>query len=95
MWRRKYFFIPVQNVFYKNMYLQFHLVCMLLTIVVTTDTCLVKQVLSVFKALLQEKLKGAQCSELVKYRVSSIWFVQKKYDFLFTQEQKLGATWRC
>ena len=68
----KYFSIPVQNVFYNNMYLRFHLACMLLTIVVRTDTCLVRQVPSVSKALLQEKLNGAQCSELVKYRVSSI-----------------------
>ena len=69
----KYFSIPVQNVFFKNMYLRFPLACMLLTTVVRADTCLVRQVLSVFKAVLQEKLKGAQCSKLVKYRVSSMY----------------------
>ena len=43
------------------------------------------------KALLLGKLKGAQCSETVKSRVPSIWFVWKKYDFLIAREQKLGA----
>ena len=31
-----------------------------------------------YKAVLWEKLKGAQCSELVKSRVPSMWFVMKK-----------------
>ena len=43
------------------------------------------------KAVLYWKLKGAQCSEPVKSRVPSIWFVWKIWDFLVAQEQKLGA----
>ena len=43
------------------------------------------------KAVLKQKLKGAQCSEPVKSGVPSIWFVWKKYDFQFVQEQKLGT----
>ena len=43
------------------------------------------------KAVLHGKLKGAQCSEPLKSRVPSIWFVWKIFDFLVAQEQKLGA----
>ena len=51
-----------------------------------------------FKAVSYEKLKGAQCSELVKSSVPSIiyvWFLWKSKDFLVAQEQKLGATGHC
>ena len=41
--------------------------------------------------MLWGKLKGTQCSEPVKSRVPSIWFIQKIWDFLVAQEQKLGA----
>ena len=34
-------------------------------------------------------MKGAQCSEVVKSGVPSIWFLWKSQDFLVTQEQKL------
>ena len=44
------------------------------------------------KAVLKEKLKGAQCSELVKSSVPSMWCLWKSKDFLVTREQKLGAT---
>ena len=53
-----------------------------------TDTSLK---LTLSKAVLQGKLKGAQCSEPVKSRVPSIWFVCKIWDFLVAQEQKLSA----
>ena len=43
------------------------------------------------KAVLLGKLKGAQCTEPVKSRVPSIWFVWKIWDFLVTREQKFGA----
>ena len=43
------------------------------------------------KAVLQRKLKGAQCSETVKSRVPGMWFVWKIWDFLVAREQKLGA----
>ena len=36
-------------------------------------------------------MKRVQCSEPVKSRVPSIWFVWKNCDFLVAQEQKLGA----
>ena len=36
-------------------------------------------------------MKRAQCSETVKSRVPSIWFVWKIWDFLVTRGQKLGA----
>ena len=36
-------------------------------------------------------MKGAQCSEPVKSRLPSIWFVWKIWDFLVAQKQKLGA----
>ena len=45
-----------------------------------------------YKAVLSEKLKRAQCSELVKPSVTSIWCLWKSKDFLVTQEQKSGAT---
>ena len=45
----------------------------------------------IIKAVLQGKLKGAHCSEPVKSRVPSIWFVWKIWDFLVAQGQKLGA----
>ena len=41
--------------------------------------------------MLWGKLKGAQCSETVKSRVPSIWFVWKIGDFLVARGQKLGA----
>ena len=41
--------------------------------------------------MLWGKLKGAQCSETVKSRVPSIWFVWKIWDFLVARGQKLGA----
>ena len=37
-------------------------------------------------------MKGAQCSELVKSSVPSIWFLWKSKGFLIAREQKLGAT---
>ena len=37
------------------------------------------------------KLKGAQCSETVKSRVPSIWFVWKIWDFLVAWGQKLDT----
>ena len=43
------------------------------------------------KAVLLWKLKIALCSELVKSRVPSLWFVWKIWDFLVTWEQKFGA----
>ena len=43
------------------------------------------------KAVLRGKLKGAQCSETVKSRVPSIWFVWKIWDFLVDWGQKLGT----
>ena len=43
------------------------------------------------KAVLLWKLKIAWCSELVKSRVPSIWFVWKIWAFLVTRGQKLGA----
>ena len=43
------------------------------------------------KAVLWEKLKAAQCSELVKSSVPSIWFLWKSKDFLVAQEQHLDA----
>ena len=36
-------------------------------------------------------MKRAQCSETVKSRVPSIWFVWKIWDFLVARGQKLGA----
>ena len=42
-------------------------------------------------AVLLGELKGAQCSEPLKSRPFSKRFVQKKYDFLVAQDQKLGA----
>ena len=51
----------------------------------------VRKVLPIPKAVLWGKLKGAQCSETVKSRVPSIWFVWKIWDFLVAQGQKLGA----
>ena len=51
--------------------------------------------LQVTKAVLWGKLKGAQCSETVKSRVPSIWFVWKIWDFLVAREQKLGARGHC
>ena len=44
-----------------------------------------------FKAVLWGKLNGAQCSETVKSRVPSLWFVWKIWDFLVARGQKLGA----
>ena len=37
------------------------------------------------------KLKGAQCSETVKSRVPSIWFVWKIWDFLVARGRKLDT----
>ena len=34
--------------------------------------------------------KGAQCSEIVKSRVSTIWFIWKNYDLLVAQEKKFA-----
>ena len=42
-----------------------------------------------FKAVLLGKLTGAQCSEPVKSRVPSIWFVWKIWDFLVIWGQTL------
>ena len=47
--------------------------------------------LCTLKAELWGKLTGAQCSETVKSRVPSIWFVWKFWNFLFTRGQKLGT----
>ena len=51
--------------------------------------------LQVTKAVLWGKLKGAQCSETVKSRVPSIWFVWKIWDFLVVRGQKLSARGHC
>ena len=47
--------------------------------------------LTLSKAVLYGKLKGAQCSEPVKSRVPSIWFVWKIWDLLVARGQKLGT----